>query len=49
MGQLQVGIYDMMGVLVTVVVHFFREPGLLLLLGAGVMGLGLLGVRRMSS
>jgi hypothetical protein len=30
-----------------VVVHFIPEPGLLLLLGSGVVGLGLLGRRRM--
>ena len=44
--NLPLGSSDQMGGLVVMVVHFIPEPGLLLLLASGVVGLTLLGRRR---
>jgi hypothetical protein len=44
--NLPLGSNDKLGGFVVMAVHFIPEPGLLLLLGAGVAGLGLLGWRR---
>jgi len=41
------GSYDKLSTLVTAVIHFIPEPGMLLLIGSGVTGLALLGRRRM--
>jgi hypothetical protein len=45
--NIPLGSNDKLAGMVTMVVHFIPEPGLLLLLGSGVVGLGLLGRRRM--
>jgi hypothetical protein len=45
--NLPLGTSDKMAGLVILVVHFIPEPGLLLLLGAGVVGLAVLGRRRL--
>jgi len=45
--NLPLGSSDKMGSVVIAVFHFIPEPGLLLLLGAGVAGMALLGRRRM--
>jgi hypothetical protein len=37
---------DISGVFTRVVVHFIPEPGLLLLLGSGAVGMALLGRKR---
>jgi hypothetical protein len=42
-----VGNSTVMSLFLTVTLHFIPEPGLLLLLGAGVVGLGVLGRSRM--
>ena len=44
--NLPLGTSDKMGGLAILVIHFIPEPGLLMLLGAGVVGLALLGRRR---
>ena len=44
--NIPLGSNDKLGGMVTMVLHFIPEPGLLLLLGSGVVGLGLLGWRR---
>jgi len=45
--NIPLGSNDKLGGMVTAVIHFIPEPGLLLLLGSGVVGLGLLGRKRM--
>jgi hypothetical protein len=45
--NLPLGTSDKMAALVILVVHFIPEPGLLLLLGSGVVGLTVLGQRRL--
>ena len=45
--NIPLGSNDKLGGIVITVMHFIPEPGLLLLLGSGVVGLGLLGRRRM--
>jgi hypothetical protein len=45
--NIPLGSNDKLGGMIVMVVHFIPEPGLLLLLGSGVVGLGLLGRRRM--
>jgi hypothetical protein len=44
--NLALGTSTKIGVLGELLVHFIPEPGLLTLLGAGVVGLALLGSRR---
>jgi hypothetical protein len=45
--NLPYGTSDKMGAFIILVVHFVPEPGLLLLLGSGVLGLTVLGRRRL--
>ena len=45
--NIPLGSNDKLGGMVVMVIHFIPEPGLLLLLGSGVVALGLLGWRRM--
>ena len=44
--NIPLGSNDKLSAMVIMVLHFVPEPGLLLLLGSGVVGLGLLGWRR---